>query len=102
MGCRMLKWCEDRKPFPESLLASKSATFKLRREVRQVLSCPRSEMPKMLTMLKSMVFERNSCCCSVTAGSALDTNGVVAADSGTGRSVRCKHDSVDRQIAQWY
>ncbi len=48
----MVKWCEERRAFAESVLASKSAVFKLRREVRTAI--------KTLTVAQEAVIDVDS------------------------------------------
>jgi len=56
---RMMLWCEKRKPFAESMLSSKAALFKLRREVRGAM--------KTLTVAEEAMIEADS----VVAGNDL-------------------------------
>jgi hypothetical protein len=59
---RLMLWCERRKPFQDSMLASKTAIFKLRKELRSAI--------KTLTVAEEALVEVDSVvagCVSVCA-----------------------------------
>ena len=49
---RLMAWCERRKPFQESMLSSKAAIFKLRKELRAAI--------KTLTVAEEAMVEVDS------------------------------------------